>query len=218
MERNVVGNRFLLLCLGAALGLAALGRDSLSSAAGPAAADVAAEVPERARVAVSEIPLADGLDFPVGPPDAEGYYDAQPFGRNRHLGSDWNGLGGGDTDLGDPVFSVGDGLVTAASDVGGGWGGVVRVVHRLPDPGGGPEWLVESLYAHLEEVLVRRGDSVRRGERLGSMGNVGGLYAAHLHLEIRGWPGLPLGGGYGAPGASYMDPTELIQGHRPPRR
>ena len=43
------------------------------------------------------IPVSDGFDFPVGPPDAKGYYDAQSFGKNRHLGSDWNGVGGGNT-------------------------------------------------------------------------------------------------------------------------
>ena len=29
------------------------------------------------------LPPADGFDFPVGPPDAAGYYDAQPFGSAR---------------------------------------------------------------------------------------------------------------------------------------
>ncbi|HEY9169431.1 MAG TPA: hypothetical protein VIN72_08085 [Lutibacter sp.] len=37
--------------------------------------------------------VSDGSDFPVGKPNAKGYYDAQPFGKNRHLGSDWNGKG-----------------------------------------------------------------------------------------------------------------------------
>ena len=43
------------------------------------------------------VPVAAGFDFPVGPPDAQGYYDAQSFGRNRHLGEDWNGNGGGNS-------------------------------------------------------------------------------------------------------------------------
>ncbi|MBL4587064.1 MAG: hypothetical protein JKX84_08430, partial [Flavobacteriales bacterium] len=30
--------------------------------------------------------ISDGFDFPVGPPDAKGYYNAQPFGKNEHLG------------------------------------------------------------------------------------------------------------------------------------
>ena len=61
-----------------------------------------------------------GFDFPVGPPDASGYYDAQPFGINDHLGSDWNGDGGGDTDLGDPVHAIAAGVISEATNHGGG--------------------------------------------------------------------------------------------------
>ncbi|MCP4808387.1 MAG: hypothetical protein GY913_06235 [Proteobacteria bacterium] len=39
------------------------------------------------------LPATDGFDQPVGHPDAEGYFDAQPFGVNHHLGQDWNGNG-----------------------------------------------------------------------------------------------------------------------------
>src|SRR5262245_17826827 len=81
-------------------------------------------------VSPAVVPLADSFDFPVGPPDAAGYRDAQAFGENDHLGEDWNGLGGGDTDLGDPVYSAANGLVLFAEDIGGGWGNVVRVAHR----------------------------------------------------------------------------------------
>ncbi len=31
--------------------------------------------------------ISDGFDYPVGPPNAVGYYDAQPFTKNKHLGS-----------------------------------------------------------------------------------------------------------------------------------
>ncbi len=171
------------------------------------------------RVSAEAIPLADGFDFPVGPPDAEGFYDAQPFGGGSdHLGNDWNGDGGGDSDLGTPIHGLAHGLVIDASDHGGGWGGVVRVVHRVADPEGGPDRLVESLYAHLERIDVEAGDAVVRGQPLGTMGNVGGLYLAHLHLELRARPGLPLGGGYGPPGERYLDPTAFIREHRPLQR
>lgn len=148
------------------------------------------------------------FDFPVGWPDAQGYYDAQPFGRNAHLGSDWNGVGGGDTDHGDPVSSVGDGRVRSVSDVGGGWGLVVRVVHH------DGARCVESLYAHLSAALVQEGQRVSRGEQIGRIGDASGRYWAHLHLELRDRPGAPLGGGYGAPDG-HLDPTAFIQARRP---
>ncbi len=151
---------------------------------------------------------ADGFDFPVGPPDAEGYYDAQPFGKNDHLGSDWNGVGGGNTDLGDRVSAVARGRVTEVEDVGGGWGNVVRVVHRDGDS------CVESLYAHLSKVSVLPGESVKRGQQIGAIGTATGRYWAHLHLEIRDAPGAPLGGGYGDPDRQ-VDPTAFVKARRP---
>ncbi len=161
----------------------------------------------------SDLPLADGFDYPVGPPDAQGYYDAQPFGVNAHLGSDWNGTGGGDSDLGDPIFAIADGEVTLVRDVGGGWGKLVRIAHRYDDQGAVDT--VESLYAHLDEHRVAAGDRVSRGDRIGTMGNAGGRYPAHLHFELRSHPQLPLGRGYGAPGWRYLDPTAFIEAHRP---
>jgi murein DD-endopeptidase MepM/ murein hydrolase activator NlpD len=149
----------------------------------------------------------DGFDLPVGPPDGRGYYNAQPFGANTHLGDDWNGVGGGDTDLGDPVYAVAAGVVVEAIDHGGGWGNVVRIVHACDG--------VESLYAHLATIDVAAGATVRRGARIGTIGTAGGQYPAHLHLELRARSGMPLGGGYGTDTTGYLDPTAFITNHRP---
>jgi murein DD-endopeptidase MepM/ murein hydrolase activator NlpD len=152
-------------------------------------------------------PVPGGFDFPVGAPDGDGYYDAQPFGVHDHCGNDWNGNGGADTDLGDPVTAIADGVVTFASDEGGGWGNVVRVVHGS----------VESLYAHLDRIDVHPSEVVRRGDPLGTIGTAHGHYKAHLHLELRSRPGLPLGGGYAMDRTGYLDPTAYILAHRPAR-
>jgi len=159
----------------------------------------------------AETSKCGGFDFPVGPPDASGYYDAQPFGTNDHLGNDWNGDGGGDTDLGDPVHAIAAGVVTAASDHGGGWGNVVRVVHACGEV---PGRAVESLYAHLDAIEVHAGQRVDRGQRIGTIGTAGGQYRAHLHLELRGQRGMPLGEGYSKDTTGYLDPSAFILGHR----
>ena len=127
--------------------------------------------------------MADGFDFPVGKPDAEGYYRARGYRPNGHLGEDWNGKGGSDTDLGDPVYSVAHGVVVFAQDFAHGWGNVVIVRHAYEE--GGQKKYADSLYGHLDRILVRDGEQLRRGQQLGTIGTGGGLYSAHLHLEIR---------------------------------
>jgi murein DD-endopeptidase MepM/ murein hydrolase activator NlpD len=158
-------------------------------------------------------PRAGSFGFPVGDGSATGYYNAQPFGENAHLGDDWNGNGGGDSDLGDPVLAIADGVVTSAEDHGGGWGKVVRLVHDV-GPAGAPVH-VESLYAHLDSIEVSTGELVSRGHRIGAIGDAGGRYPAHLHLEVRDRVGLPLGRGYGVGARGYLDPTAFILARLP---
>lgn len=150
--------------------------------------------------------IAQSFDFPVGIPDAKGYYNAQGFGENNHLGDDWNGVGGGNTDLGDPVFSVANGWISHAYDAGAGWGNVVRVIHQLENGE-----TVESLYAHLNEIQVIPFTGISKGERIGTIGNADGAYLAHLHLELRDSIEMPLGGGYSLNKKGYLDPSEFIR-------
>ena len=121
------------------------------------------------------VPLADGFDFPVGKPDAEGYYKSRGLRLRtpRHMGEDWNGVGGGNSDLGDPVYTVGHGLVTYASDARGRWGKVVIVRHAFRDPGSGKVLCCQTLYAHLDRIDVQLGQLVRRGDQIGTIGTIG---------------------------------------------
>ena len=154
----------------------------------------------------------DGFDFPVGPPDAKKYYNAQPFQKNDHLGEDWNGVGGGNTDKGDPVYSTADGEVSSAEDAGPGWGNVVRVQHNV-----GTETnpkIIESLYAHLDHMDVIAGQSLKRGQKIGTIGDAHGAYWAHLHFEMRWDPNMPLGGGYSKDTTGFLIPTQYIKAHR----
>lgn len=153
--------------------------------------------------------IATAFDFPVGKPNAKGYYNAQGFGLNYHLGDDWNAVTGGNSDLGDPIYSIANGQVNFAEDIGLGWGKVVRVLHQTPN---GEQY--ESLYAHCDSILVKAGDWVKRGQQIATIGNANGQYYAHLHLEIRDSIGMTIGGGYAEDTTGYLDPTRFLNTHR----
>ena len=154
-------------------------------------------------------PVSTEWGFPVGYPSAQGYYNAQIFGKNNHLGDDWNGVGGGNTDIGDNVYSISDGIVSFSDNLGGGWGNIVRIYHNI----GSFEkpQFIESFYAHLEDVSVSEGTVVKAGQKIGTIGNVQGKYLAHLHFEIRHKVDLPIGPGYSYNNSGYLDPTQFIR-------
>src|ERR1700680_2444394 len=159
------------------------------------------------------IKLANGFDFPVGKPEAQGYYKARGFRSGGHLGEDWDGIGGGDTDLGDPIYCIGDGVVVFARDCHMGWGNVVIVRHAYRE--GGAIKNIDSLYGHLQKILVRQGQKVRRGEQIATLGNAHGLYDAHLHLEIR--KNIEIGmsrAKFAQDYSNYYDPSQFIASHR----
>ena len=155
------------------------------------------------------VKFTNGFDFPVGKPNASGYYNAQKFGENNHLGEDWNGVGGGNTDLGDSIYAIANGNVSFAEDINGGWGNVIRIIHQTD-----ADTQIESLYAHCLKIDVQEGDYVNKGDKIGTIGNNSGQYLAHLHLELRTEVGLPIGGGYSSNTAGYINPTEFIKSNR----
>jgi len=57
------------------------------------------------------------FDFPMGKPNARGYYNAQRFGKNFHLGDDWNGTGGGNSDLGGLIYSIANGYISVTENI-----------------------------------------------------------------------------------------------------
>ena len=157
--------------------------------------------------------LADGFDLPIGKPDGRGYYKARGMRAHGHLGEDWDGVGGGDTDLGDPVYCIGDGVVVFARDCHQGWGNVIIVRHAYRDGLGVRN--VDSLYGHLQKILVHRGQPVRRGQQIAAIGNAHGLYDAHLHLEVR--KNIAIGMSrdkFAQDSSNYYDPSEFIASRR----
>ena len=157
--------------------------------------------------------IADGFDFPVGKPEAEGYYKARGFRAGGHVGEDWDGIRGGDTDLKDPIYSIGDGIVVFARDVHLGWGNVIIVRHAYRD--GGMVKYIDALYGHLNTMLVGRGQKVSRGQQIATMGTAHGQYDAHLHFEIR--KNLEIGmsrSKFQRDFSNYYDPSQFVASHR----
>lgn len=134
-----------------------------------------------------KINVADGFDFPVGKPNADGYYKARGLRLRspQHFGEDWNGRAGGNTDLGDPVYAIADGVVTFAHNVRQGWGNVVLTRHAYRDPGSGQVRFIDTLNGHLDRITVKTGQRIKRGQQIGTIGSNFGMYPAHLHFEIR---------------------------------
>lgn len=142
-------------------------------------------------IELAEAPKAVAFDFPVGSRHGALTYNAQPFLTSRHLGDDLNGIGGQNSDLGDPVFAISDGLCIEAGWPSDGWGNVVILLHELPNG-----QVIESFYGHLDQILIPVGKQVRRGDKIGTIGNADGLYLAHLHFELRTYPTIDAGAGY----------------------
>jgi murein DD-endopeptidase MepM/ murein hydrolase activator NlpD len=166
---------------------------------------------------VLRMKLADGFDYPVGKTDGKNYYKARGMRLTVpvHFGEDWNGKGGGDSDLNDPIYACADGVVTFATDLKAGWGRVVLIRHAYREPETGQVKYVDSQYGHLRSILVKKGDMVKRGQKIGTMGNNRGMYAAHLHFEIR--YNLSIGmwrESVARTTKNWADPTKFIKGHR----
>ena len=96
------------------------------------------------------------------------------FGDTRfHAGID---IGGG---MGARVRAARDGYVTYAGYASG-YGTLVVVSHGTV---GGRD--LSTAYAHLSVMTVREGQTVARGDRIGSIGDEGNSAGPHLHFEVR---------------------------------
>lgn len=170
--------------------------------------------------AVAATPIAEGFQYPVGDGtvrqprgDGDGWYVSSDFGDARgsgvHVGEDWNADSGSNSDYGEPVLAAAAGTIRYADDPGGGWGKVMLVEHQLPDGR-----RVTTQYAHLA-AFVRRSGTVRRGEKIATVGTGGGRYIAHLHFELRTDPALAAKvGGTERSTKGWTDPSQFIDAHR----
>lgn len=161
---------------------------------------------------LASLPTAARFDFPLGSENGAMSYNAQRFTENRHLGDDLNGIGGENSDLGDPIFAVADGRVLLARDGGPGWGNIVIVLHAYIE--NGERKYVQSYYGHVQKMLVHVGDEVHRGQQIATVGTAGGRYFAHLHFEMREFTTPFIGPGYRENTQGWINPAAFIQAHR----
>jgi len=77
--------------------------------------------------------------------------------------------------LGTPIFATADGTVLQAGYRAGGFGKKVLLDHGFG---------YRTLYGHCNEVLVKPGQKVKRGEVIARVGSTGLSKASHLHYEV----------------------------------
>ncbi|MEO7940259.1 MAG: M23 family metallopeptidase [Burkholderiaceae bacterium] len=86
-----------------------------------------------------------------------------------HLGVDYAAPSG------TAIRTVGDGVVEFAGWQNG-YGNVVFVSHRNNN---------STVYAHMSQIFVKRGERVEQGEKIGAVGATGWATGPHLHFEFR---------------------------------
>ena len=161
---------------------------------------------------IESIPTASHFDFPLGNENGAMAYNAQHFTENKHLGDDLNGIGGENSDLGDPIYAIADARVLLARDGGPGWGNVVILLHAFLE--NGERKYVQSYYGHVQDMLVRPGEVVKRGQQIATVGTANGRYLAHLHFEMREFLTPFIGPGYREDTRGWINPTKFIETHR----
>ncbi|PGP18680.1 hypothetical protein COA01_23340 [Bacillus cereus] len=119
----------------------------------------------------------DGVQFqfPLAPGPNGKYLISSGFGNRDggpHTGMDFKGA------MGTPIYSATDGTVQAAG-VGQGYGNRVRVMIKTAK--GDTLYMT---YGHLSAIDAKEGQTVKRGDLIGKMGNTGQSTGVHLHFDV----------------------------------
>lgn len=185
----------------------------------------------------TELPPADGFDFPLGDANGKGGYTdkasgqrysswgvsvhfGQSYSYGIHPAEDWGGSGPPSSDLGQPVHAVANGKVAFADFCGRLFGNVVMIDHVFYE--NAEKKTIRSVYVHLQEIHVRANETVKRRQVIGTVGqDPEKLFAPHLHLEFRWdrslsptfWPSSN-GKDLDWVKRHYTDPSAFISEHR----
>jgi hypothetical protein len=185
--------------------------------------------------------LADGFDSPLGaaadrkltklwPPiwytsnGYENFYYLGPGNTNPalHTGDDlilYDPATGTRQDCAhQPIYAAASGVVASAERQTGSWGNVIVIQH---DPYIGTGQVAFTRYGHVENMQVKAGDRVVRGQHIANVGNAFGRFVYHLHFDLSltrvlqtrpwDWPGLSKQ----RLEANYLNPYQFILNHRP---
>ncbi len=147
--------------------------------AAPTAEDMAAETPVKAAEATGALPT---FRWPVRGKVITSY------------GAKTNGKANDGINLavpeGTPVKAAEDGVVAYSGNELKGYGNLVLVRHSNG---------YVTAYAHASELLVKRGDTIKRGQIIAKSGQSGEVSSPQLHFEIR-------------KGSSPVDPLQFLNG------
>ncbi len=181
--------------------------------------------------------LADSFDAPIGTREERAsekvwpghWFDATGYAARYFIGTPQEAYHTGadlnlnrpyfDADAHSPVYAAASGTVTFAGRLAG-WGNVIIIRH---DPLLSTGRVMYSRYAHVQDVRVKVGDRVQRGQQIANVGNAEGSQPYHLHFDLSptdilekapwDWPRLDLE----RLKRDYVDPKEFIQLNRPPQ-
>ncbi|MGY6558163.1 MAG: M23 family metallopeptidase [Nitritalea sp.] len=90
--------------------------------------------------------------------------------RKMHEGIDFS------APIGTPIYATGDGIVKVVKTIFGGYGKYIEIDHGFG---------FTTLYAHMNSFDVKPGQKVKRGDKIGTVGNTGTSTGPHLHYEVR---------------------------------
>jgi murein DD-endopeptidase MepM/ murein hydrolase activator NlpD len=76
---------------------------------------------------------------------------------------------------GTEVYATGDGVIEKVKRSKRGYGNQVRINHSYG---------YKTFYAHLNKYIVKKGQTVKRGDLIGYVGSTGTSTAPHLHYEV----------------------------------
>jgi murein DD-endopeptidase MepM/ murein hydrolase activator NlpD len=175
---------------------AAVGARAQAQIAPPAGQNLAAaESPHSARVATPETPAQESTIKTAEPAGGLPSFRWPVRGRViASFGPTPNGLQNDGINLavpeGTPVKAADDGVVAYAGNELKGYGNLVLVRHSNG---------FVTAYAHASDILVKRGETVKRGQVIAHSGQTGNVTSPQLHFEIR-------------KGSTPVDPSQYLNG------